>query len=43
MGPGGRENGWCGLMMEKQEVGPQKFAVLTAVSRQSIVRLFWKL
>lgn len=23
MGPGGREKGRCGLMMEKQEVGPQ--------------------
>lgn len=26
VGPGGREKGRCGLMMEKQEVGPQKFA-----------------
>ena len=25
MGPGGREKGRCGLMMEKQEVGPQNF------------------
>ena len=43
MGPSGREKGRCGLMMEKQEVGPQSFAVLTAVSRQSTVRLFSKL
>lgn len=26
VGPGDREKGWCGLMMGKQEVGPQKFA-----------------